>query len=336
MIFLSQGRKGSSICALVLIAVAVLLSLSLFISQDQSISIDRVPSIWPFEETTKPEAQFVAQTVSQTTTQSSSSLPQSWTFDPQLHERSFSLSDSQCSTAFPDFYREIDRAVQHRADNNLGNVTSDMLDISWRKDEIIRCMIYDGQVRNVIPSDIQLTTQIYIIDTKWATHGWDVSRALALLHSMHRALITNPESDDPIPNIEFAVNLRDWPEDPQGIHPEWVLTRHIDGDEQTWVMPDFGYWSWPEDLIGEYSDIRREVRETESFWAEKVDKAVWRGAITTNDLRKQLIQATKGQEWADVEAINWDNLKSMQTVALTIPEHCDYKYLIHTEGLFTV
>lgn len=70
-----------------------------------------------------------------------------WTFDPQRDERDFGLSDEQCAVAFPNFYAEIDRAVQHRKNSNLPNITSELVDISWRPDEIMRVMIYDRQVR---------------------------------------------------------------------------------------------------------------------------------------------------------------------------------------------
>jgi hypothetical protein len=72
-----------------------------------------------------------------------------WTFDPKRDERNFGLSDDQCSAAFPDFYAEIDRAVQYRKEKGLGNVTSDLVDIGWRDNEIMRAMIYDKQVLNI-------------------------------------------------------------------------------------------------------------------------------------------------------------------------------------------
>jgi hypothetical protein len=72
-----------------------------------------------------------------------------WTFDPKRDERNFGLSDEQCSAAFPNFYAEIDRAVQYRKDKGLGNVTIDLVDIGWRSEEIMRAMIYDKQVPNL-------------------------------------------------------------------------------------------------------------------------------------------------------------------------------------------
>lgn len=66
-----------------------------------------------------------------------------WIFDAERDERNYGLSDEQCLLAFPDYYREIDRAVASRG--MLGPVTLDDVDISWR-DEMVRAMIYDRQV----------------------------------------------------------------------------------------------------------------------------------------------------------------------------------------------
>jgi hypothetical protein len=91
-----------------------------------------------------------------TTTTSHSTKPSSppsqshWTFDYHRDERNFGLSNEQCEAAFPGFFHEIDRAVRYR--EKVGQISRDDVDIEWRKDEIIRAMIYDRQVR--IPSEI--------------------------------------------------------------------------------------------------------------------------------------------------------------------------------------
>jgi hypothetical protein len=72
------------------------------------------------------------------------SLLQGWTFDTQRDERDFGLDNEQCEDAFPDYYREIDRAVAYF--QKEGNITEDRVDISWREDEIVRVMIHDRQV----------------------------------------------------------------------------------------------------------------------------------------------------------------------------------------------
>jgi hypothetical protein len=74
------------------------------------------------------------------------------------------------------------------------------------------------------------------------------------------------------------------------------------------VMPDFGYWSWPIDVIGEYTQVRQDIIENEPEWTKKVPKAVWRGSTKTNVLREALVNVSKGRSWSDVEEISWENV----------------------------
>jgi hypothetical protein len=99
-------------------------------------------------------------------------------------------------------------------------------------------------------------------------------------------------------------------------------------------MPDFGYWSWPNDLIGEYTQIRGDIHENEPVWDKKLPRAVWRGATVTNKLRDDLVKVTRGKSWSDVHEIDWQNGTSMEILELSMPEHCDYQFVIHTEGNF--
>jgi hypothetical protein len=172
------------------------------------------------------------------------------------------------------------------------------------------------------------------VDAKWAGHGFDVPRALAALNSIQRSIIAYQGS---IPNVEFSFCLGDWPGDAENRHPLWVLTRHVD-EEDKWVMPDFGYWSWPIDVIGEYSQVRRDIVENEPKWAQKVPKAVWRGSTKTNALREVLVKVAGGKSWSDIHAISWENQThmalGMDQLSLSMPEHCNYQYVVHTEGMF--
>lgn len=138
-----------------------------------------------------------------------------------------------------------------------------------------------------------------------------------------------------MPNIEFTFNVGDWPSDPGNTYPVWVLSR-TEHDTSKWVMPDFGYWSWPLDVLGEYSEVRSRILREEPPWAFKKTQAVWRGATGTNPLRTDLMDAAKDKPWSDVKAIEWIDGKPTVTGekgrALTITEHCNYRFVIHTEG----
>ena len=67
-----------------------------------------------------------------------------WYFDSARDARTFTLSDSQCSSAFSNLFFEIERAVTYR--KSIGNVTPEDIDISWQDDGGVRAMICDQQV----------------------------------------------------------------------------------------------------------------------------------------------------------------------------------------------
>ena len=105
-----------------------------------------------------------------------------------------------------------------------------------------------------------------------------------------------------------------------------------------WVMPDFGYWSWPLDLVGEYQQIRSDMQSSEVEWEKKVPKVLWRGAVKTNkEVRGALMRVTRGKSWADVDQVIWKSRTDVTagSAALPIVDHCNYQFLVHTEGKAT-
>ena len=67
-------------------------------------------------------------------------------------------------------------------------------------------------------------------------------------------------------------------------------------------------------------------------WQNKIPKLVWRGATMGLRLRDQLLEVSAGKSWADVVALDWHNKESITNDLKSMPEHCQYKYLAHTEG----
>lgn len=157
-------------------------------------------------------------------------------------------------------------------------------------------------------------------------------RGLAVLHSIHRALITSPT---PLPNIEFSFSVSDVADPTNLGRSIWALSRTQEKEEK-WLLPDFGYWSWPVDLIGGYDQVRREIASSELDFSSKKKQVVWRGAIKTNTLRRDLIRVTRNKDWADVQAIEWHNSTNVAAASnsITIPDHCQYQFVIQTEGTF--
>jgi hypothetical protein len=144
-------------------------------------------------------------------------------------------------------------------------------------------------------------------------------------------------SSESIPNIEFSFAVSDIADPSHLNRTIWALTR-LPQEEEKWLMSDFGYWSWPLKLLGSYDQIREEICLKEPAWKDKIDKAVWRGAAKTNVLRKSLLAVTKGKPWSDVKEIFWKNSEALvsgsKSLALSMPEHCKYRYLVQTEGMY--
>jgi hypothetical protein len=158
-------------------------------------------------------------------------------------------------------------------------------------------------------------------------------RALAILHSIHRALITSPT---PLPDIEFSFSANDR-FDTSSSRPIWTLTRRSSSPEK-WIMSDFGYWAWSRALIGGYEEMRLQISELEKPWEEKIPKVVWRGDRKNNPNRVRLIELSEGKEWADVRDIQWRDARHITGYdadkTITVPEHCLWQFVIQTEGMY--
>lgn len=215
---------------------------------------------------------------------------------------------NQCQTAFPALFDEVKRAVEGRSANRI---TLEELDRIEPKNGYVRAMIYDQE--------------LYIIQKQ----GGIYSRELATLQAIYRAVITSPE---PLPNIEFVFNTDDIIFEHE---PIWAYARKAEHDH-IWLMPDFGFFSWPETHAGSVNEVQMRALEMESrdhlSWRSKVDKLLWRGATMGLPLRDRLLDVTRHKEWADVVALDWHNAESMSHDLKSMPQHCEYKYLVHTEG----
>lgn len=116
----------------------------------------------------------------------------------------------------------------------------------------------------------------------------------------------------------------------------WGYARRAQ-DELIWLIPDFGYWSWPEIKAGSTKDILLEVEEAEKHedltWSKKAQQLLWRGVARMGpEIRDKLLEVTGGKSWADVKELGWGDPDSMKNDYKTMPEHCNYKYVAQTEG----
>ena len=125
----------------------------------------------------------------------------------------------------------------------------------------------------------------------------------------------------------------------------WGLTREPT-NTKTWLMPDFGYWSWPEPKVSSYGAVQRRARQIEEgnpavgaasaaetvyTWANKIPKLVWRGAKGFGTTRGTLVEVTADKPWADVKNIVWAPEEGHKDI-LAMSDHCKYKYVAHTAG----
>ena len=150
-----------------------------------------------------------------------------WAYKYPRDARNYGLDEVQCLSAFPELYKEVDRAVAWW--KKKGGITERELDVGWRGDGIVRAMIYDNQ--------------LYVIDAHNVKDHNHRPRALATLHAINRAVISHP---GPLPNVEFTVTDHDAPLINQDDlnHTTWGYAR-LARQENIWLCPDFGTQNSP-------------------------------------------------------------------------------------------
>ncbi|KAK4057692.1 hypothetical protein OIO90_001340 [Microbotryomycetes sp. JL221] len=216
------------------------------------------------------------------------------------------LTDDQCDDVFPGLYNEVDRAVKFWSEQ--GGVKLADLDAAEEK----------GQARAMI-----INNRLYVKSYSGEQQG---TRTKATLASINEALITSRE---PIPDIEFVVMTGD-----TGLvaGAPWVLGRKEEEEALT-LMPDYGFFSWPEPAVNSFLEVQDNCLEYESHqrWKDKIPKLFWRGAMMV-DIRKELYDVAKKFKWGAVADIDWGDKDALMQTLLTPEQHCMYKYLGHVEG----
>lgn len=214
------------------------------------------------------------------------------------------MTDDECSAFFPALYKEIDRSVQYfskkqRYDKEYLEYACD--DGIWTH---ARVVIYKNRVYLRSFQDSEATR---------------TKAALSLLH------LAVTGSRQKLPNVEFCIGLMDW-----GSRGKFGLDRAPDL-EDVWLMPDYGFWSWPEH-VGSYQELRERTKEVEEEvgWAGKKSKLLWRGTLSAGTAdREALVGSAKGHSWSDVAPIDW-NYPDMRPVAME--DYCRWKFHAFPEG----
>ncbi|KAH8892445.1 hypothetical protein GQ53DRAFT_793814 [Thozetella sp. PMI_491] len=237
---------------------------------------------------------------------------------------SLNLDEGQCADIFPSLTRDIHDTV------GLGPF--DLKPV----DELgpLQVRLKNGQLYIINPKRTEPLPP-EILDAQTAT-----------LHQIHRAVITSPT---PLPDTIFAINVRD-----QAYGTAWSYSRpafaapsaNMPPITRAFLMPHFSFWAWPLPFIGSFARAAAAIRNIEADlpFSMKDPRAVWRGTTRFHGshnphLRQNLLDATKGAKWADVEALRWEGAMkeggSNDTAvnAMMIEDFCRYKYVLHTEGV---
>ncbi|XP_022108187.1 protein O-glucosyltransferase 1-like isoform X2 [Acanthaster planci] len=153
-----------------------------------------------------------------------------------------------------------------------------------------------------------------------------------------------------LPDMEFILNERDWPQSPKFADPLPVLSfskvysQHWDIMYPAWTFWEGGPAVWPlfPTGLGRW-DLFRESLDKEAKktpWDEKLSKAFFRGSRTSAQ-RDPLIllsrddrdlvdaQYTKNQAWKS----DADTLYMPPASEISLEEHCKYKYLFNFRGV---
>ncbi|QKX55251.1 uncharacterized protein TRUGW13939_02343 [Talaromyces rugulosus] len=252
-----------------------------------------------------------------------------WQFVADHDGDNYALNAEQCLAAFPKLFIEIDKSVKQRKETKNPITFNEINSRKTLGQGIGRAMIYKGE--------------LYIID--YGDMTYTATRAKSTLNSLHRALVAMPDRES-LPSIEFHFSADDFIWDNLKLEggPVWSYSKRDTADIEEgavddtniWLMPDFGYWAWPEVSISPYRQVRRQIAavdaEFDNFQAKK-KQLVWRGSLNTGrEQRERLIEATKNKYWASVRAVDWGDQQSVADNMLPIEDHCRYMFVAHTEG----
>ncbi|KAJ5155187.1 hypothetical protein N7492_007990 [Penicillium capsulatum] len=240
-----------------------------------------------------------------------SSHKTTWEFTTARDADNLGLSEEQCLAAFPKLYTELDKSASLRKGDPIT-----FEDVNSR-------VMLEGMGRLLIDQG-----QLFVVDYFETPN--QQTRARATLSAIQRALVAFPDRHL-LPTIEFFIDENDNPDQPEGRKVIWAYTKR-DPFNAVWLMPDFGFWAWPEARIGSYGDARRRIAagDTLSF-EKKIPKLVWRGLPNAYQPRLDLIEQSKARNWSDVGIFIFGD-ETTEDKYLRIEDHCRYMFMAHTEG----
>lgn len=118
----------------------------------------------------------------------------------------------------------------------------------------------------------------------------------------------------------------------------------IRGSKNIIAVPDFSFWNWPEVGINDYSQLTAEMIAAGMRPASD-QRLFWVGNTGTSPVRERLMEIAAGDQRIYASDITWEKQEGPERWAseqlmgtqeakyVSLPDHCDYKYLIDIEGI---
>ncbi|SNX84763.1 uncharacterized protein MEPE_03472 [Melanopsichium pennsylvanicum] len=252
---------------------------------------------------------------------------------PAENRRDRTMSEATCRTEFPLFFPQLEQNLA--AWKAKGGISYTHLDEAART-----CATNWGMARVVIRDG-----QLFLRQVR---EGGE-SRTSALLHLLHTAVTSDPSS---IPSLASALRknfnsttgielvLSEADKDASASSDAvWVLAKKTSehASKGTWLLPDFGFASWPEAGIPSFEEYSRlaSLQDHLSPWHAKSDRVLWRGLANGYSPRVDLLSRTKvagAESWADVKQTSFHDKGDEFFPLIPMHQHCRSKYLIQTEG----
>ncbi|KAK0541562.1 hypothetical protein OC835_000030 [Tilletia horrida] len=224
-------------------------------------------------------------------------------YDTPFNRDDLTLTEDECDAFFPGLWKDIERSVDYYTQHPF---TKEYLERSCDDNEF-------SQLRVVV-----FNNRLYIKMYKQS----DFTRTQTTLALLHQAIMSSREL---LPNVEFCMDLQDWG------HPgKFSLDRSPD-QQDVWLMPDYGWYSWKEH-VGAYKEFREasERVENEIGWSGKKDKLFWRGSMRVGRAdREALVAAASGHHWSDVQPLDWTGDRHEW---VSMADHCRWKFHGFPEG----
>lgn len=153
-----------------------------------------------------------------------------------------------------------------------------------------------------------------------------------------------------LPDMEFVINTRDWPQISSRQQPIPVFSfSKVRGQSHDIMYPAWTFWEggpavWPiyPTGLGRWDEQREIIpRATKSWpWEKKKNKGFFRGSRTSSERDPLILLSRSNPELVDAEYTKnqaWkseaDTLHRPPAKEIRLEDHCDYKYLFNFRGV---